>query len=205
MKAIAKLFLARPARQSLLVRVEAPVADRILDQAWRNYDALEADLPHEPTLGARLLLQSAAFGIALHQALIDAGEGEEEATQRVADAMWPAFQTSCLPGTLFAKMSSRDPLTRARRANAVFEKLFLAPPAYEIEPVAAAEYELAKDVVRCPLADYFRARGMSELCTAAFCDLDFLMADEWGVSLTRTGTLAQGADRCDFRWARTPA
>jgi ubiquinone biosynthesis protein len=199
-KAIAKLFLARPARQSLLVRVEPADADRILADAWREYDALEADLPREPTIGARLLLQSAAFAIALHRALVDAGEHENEATQRVADAMWASFQTSNLPGDLIANVSTRDPLTRARRANAVFEKLFLSPPAYQFEEVLAAPDEVAKDVVRCPLADYFRAQGMEDLCTAAFCDLDFLMADKWGVALTRTGTLAQGSDRCDFRW-----
>lgn len=75
-----------------------------------------------------------------------------------------------------------------------------APPGYQVEDVEARGYTVAFDVVRCPVADYFAARGLSDLCVALFCDLDQRLAGEWGADLVRSGTIAGGQERCDFRW-----
>ena len=56
------------------------------------------------------------------------------------------------------------------------------------------------DVYRCPTADYFASQGLSELCVSAFCNLDYPLADKWGVTLERPLTPAGGATHCDFRF-----
>ena len=34
------------------------------------------------------------------------------------------------------------------------------------------------------------------------CRMDFVLADIMGMKLVRTGTIAEGADICDFRYSR---
>jgi ubiquinone biosynthesis protein len=59
---------------------------------------------------------------------------------------------------------------------------------------------VAFDVRRCPVAEHFRAEGLSQLCVESWCNLDYAVAEKWGARLERTTTLAEGAERCDFRW-----
>jgi ubiquinone biosynthesis protein len=71
-------------------------------------------------------------------------------------------------------------------------------PGYLIENVAAQK-GTAFDVVRCPIADYFRGQGAADLCSASWCNLDYALAELTHEKLVRTKTLAHGDDRCDFR------
>ena len=77
-------------------------------------------------------------------------------------------------------------------------------PGYLIEPVPA-DAGTAFDVVRCPVADYFRREGAVDLCSASWCNLDYALAEMTGEKLVRTKTLVRGDDRCDFRlsWKST--
>jgi hypothetical protein len=70
-------------------------------------------------------------------------------------------------------------------------------PGYLIEPVAA-QNGTAFDVVRCPIADYFRKQGAVDLCSASWCNLDYALAELTHDKLVRTKTLVRGDDRCDF-------
>jgi L-2-amino-thiazoline-4-carboxylic acid hydrolase len=66
------------------------------------------------------------------------------------------------------------------------------------------------DVTRCPMADYFRDLGLGPLCEQTICVQDERVAREYGgpagIRFTRQGTIAGGAERCDFRYrpAATP-
>jgi hypothetical protein len=71
-------------------------------------------------------------------------------------------------------------------------------PGYLIETVPA-DSGTAFDVVRCPIADYFRGQGAIDLCSASWCNLDYALAELTHEKLVRTKTLVCGDDRCDFR------
>jgi hypothetical protein len=71
-------------------------------------------------------------------------------------------------------------------------------PGYLIKAVSA-DKGTAFDVVRCPIADFFRAEGAVDLCTASWCNLDYGLAELTHEKLVRTKTLVRGDDRCDFR------
>jgi hypothetical protein len=60
---------------------------------------------------------------------------------------------------------------------------------------------LALDVERCPLAELFAREGAPEV-GPLICKLDDVMVEALGVELQRTGTIAAGATRCDFRYRR---
>jgi ubiquinone biosynthesis protein len=50
-------------------------------------------------------------------------------------------------------------------------------------------------------AEYFETQNLPELCVRTWCALDFpLAANVWDAQLVRSGSLASGASRCDFRW-----
>lgn len=75
------------------------------------------------------------------------------------------------------------------------------PEGFRSTPVEA-DALLAFDIHECALLKYFTARGAPEV-VPLFCHLDDVaMEYVAGVKLVRSGTLARGARRCDFRYVR---
>lgn len=73
----------------------------------------------------------------------------------------------------------------------------------------ALDYEVVKrtpdafhvDVSGCRYAQFFQEIGEPELGFLLVCSADFSLAEGFeGVELTRTQTIMQGADHCDFRF-----
>lgn len=56
------------------------------------------------------------------------------------------------------------------------------------------------NVRRCKFAEYFKEAGEPELGMILMCDFDYYIAEtgEPDVELTRTQTIMEGADHCDF-------
>lgn len=63
---------------------------------------------------------------------------------------------------------------------------------------------LSFNVTRCGYAEFFRSLGLAELGFLFCCNRDFAMVEGFnpGLSLSRTQTLMQGADHCNFRYER---
>lgn len=62
-------------------------------------------------------------------------------------------------------------------------------------------YDLGYDYHECGIVKICRDEGCAELASY-LCRLDYLLADLMGLTLKREGTLADGADKCDFRYSR---
>lgn len=62
----------------------------------------------------------------------------------------------------------------------------------------------AVDVKRCAYAEFYKALGEPELGFLMICTADVATAEGFGpdIRLTRTQTIMQGADHCDFRYRR---
>lgn len=176
----------------------------LLADAFARYEALRPDLPDEPSAGGRFMVHLAALTIGLFRALGARGLSEDEARALTADVTSRAYAKMAAVPTLLSSIGSRSRRDRVRRATDLFRKFPFSAPSYQMEDVAAGDDVVAFDVRRCPVAEYFRAQGLSGLCIKAWCDLDFALAESWGARLERTTTLADGGDRCDFRW-RVPA
>lgn len=56
---------------------------------------------------------------------------------------------------------------------------------------------------RCPVADYLGTHSAADLCAGSWCNLDYALAEMWGATPQRSGTLAGGAECCDFRFRIT--
>lgn len=58
---------------------------------------------------------------------------------------------------------------------------------------------LGFDIVECGIVKLFRKHG-AERYVPILCEVDELTAEMAGLELTRVGTIALGAERCDFRF-----
>lgn len=63
------------------------------------------------------------------------------------------------------------------------------------------EYELGYDYHECGICKLCKDEGCPELAQY-LCRMDFVLADIMNMKLVRTGTLAEGAEYCDFRYSR---
>lgn len=76
--------------------------------------------------------------------------------------------------------------------------------AVDVAPLRQDEAAVEFDITGCRFASFFRELGEPELGFALLCSMDDTAAEEIGrdeVAFKRTGTIMQGASRCDFRYA----
>jgi ubiquinone biosynthesis protein len=203
LKALLKLLVTPAARRALRGSLRPAEVAPALRATWRIYDQIVPSIPKESTWGGRLMVRLAACAISLYRALLRMNVPGEEAARLVSTAAWLVYEKMALAPRVLAALVARDPLRRLRIATDLFRWFPFGPPSYRMADVPAEAGVVAFDVLRCPVAEFFRQEGHPELCVRTFCDLDFPLARSWGASLERTGTLAGGAGRCDFRW-RTP-
>ncbi len=79
--------------------------------------------------------------------------------------------------------------------------------AIQIEVLELSEERYSFNATRCRYAEMYRALGIPELGALLSCNRDFSLIEGFnpGVELTRTQTIMQGADCCDFRYVRRQA
>lgn len=58
------------------------------------------------------------------------------------------------------------------------------------------------DILECGICKLFARHGFSKYA-ALLCEVDYITSSLAGLKLIRTGTIANGAERCDFRFKRT--
>jgi len=83
-------------------------------------------------------------------------------------------------------------------------KTYARDSALDYTVVEQSEDSFAIDVTGCRYAEFYKELGEPELGFLLVCTADFAVADGFGddVELTRTQTIMQGADHCDFRYRR---
>lgn len=66
-------------------------------------------------------------------------------------------------------------------------------------PGRPGEFAFGMDFLACGICTLFERHGAGRH-TRLLCEVDHITAQLAGLKLTRTGTLAEGAPLCDFRW-----
>ena len=115
-----------------------------------------------------------------------------------------ADRLSGMVDTLFLLSRLRSAKLRTRIQwvlDLIFAVLFTKPFRKQVVP---SDSGIAFDVTVCPVAVYFQQQGVSELTRFAACNLDHRMAQNWGIKLERTRTIAEGSSYCDFRFKLPP-
>lgn len=185
------------ARRALRDTFAAPAASALLDAAERHY---ASPPPIARTAGGRLNLQMAAYLLALRDALTESGFSPEHANGLLVDCLFRVMRSFNRLSDAIAVVWHPFNLTgRERVRQGLSSHLYFRRPDWIMVGVRGSRC-FAFDVKRCLLADYMRGRGESEFCQQVFCSQDLLVAQSRDVTLVRTGTIASGARRCDFRY-----
>lgn len=71
-------------------------------------------------------------------------------------------------------------------------------------PGEPGRFDYGIDFVECAIIKFLRAEGAEELAPV-LCELDWPLTELIGIELMRTTTLAEGGERCDFRFRRPGA
>lgn len=177
---------------------------KLMDETWRRYAAFEPGLPQEATVGSRLSVRLATLDICLYQTLLETGMERNDAIQLVSDINWYVYKRGMKLPKWLAGMITRDPVRQMQViSNLIMTKFPFNPPGFQSN-MLASERGGRFDVLRCPVADQMRAllpeQEARNLCVATWCIQDYAAAELWGGRLERSGTIANGADRCDFHF-----
>jgi ubiquinone biosynthesis protein len=180
-----------------------PLAGSVSDlmkQTWDRYYELEPSVAIQPTLGAVFTTHAAALILAMHETLLRHGVAAAESHRLIYDIAWSVYRQMGEPPLLIGAAFTRDPRKRLKLATDMFRNFPFGSPSYGWRDVPGLDGAIAFDCVKCPVAEFFASQNASALCVQTFCRLDFPLAETWGGRLDRNGTIASGAERCDFRW-----
>ena len=85
------------------------------------------------------------------------------------------------------------------------QHLWTAGGALEAETVEASATDYISNVTRCRYAEMYREMGVEEVGFLLSCNRDgtFVEGYDPRIRLTRTQTIMQGADHCDFHYRMT--
>lgn len=195
------------------IRLEAPKVlsanhsrkriESLLFDFRKQYDKLKAEVPKMPTLGGSVMVHLAAMSVAFYQALMERVPDEELVTKTFYEIAWSIYSKMGKWTWAIAGLTSRNDYSRLLRATKIFRKFPFNSPSYQWWDVPNDNNIVAFDCLKCPVAEYFRSKGLSEFCAATWCALDYSLAEMWNATLERTGSIAGGASKCDFRWKLT--
>jgi L-2-amino-thiazoline-4-carboxylic acid hydrolase-like protein len=84
-------------------------------------------------------------------------------------------------------------------------RLSAAGGALEREDLELTDTTYDYNIVRCKYAEIYRELGLADLGVVLSCGRDFVMFEGFNpnLKLTRTQTIMEGADFCDFRLTLT--
>ena len=193
-------LLERHAEMVLKTTTLAGSVSDIMKQTWDRYYEIEPSVEIQPTFGAVFTTHAAALILAMHETLLRHGIAAAESHRLIYDIGWSVYRQMGEPPLLIAAAFTRDPHKRLKLATDTFRNFPFGSPSYEWRDVQSLDGAIAFDCVKCPVAEFFASQDASELCVQTFCRLDFPLAETWGGQLKRKGTIASGAEFCDFRW-----
>ncbi|MFC1563988.1 L-2-amino-thiazoline-4-carboxylic acid hydrolase [candidate division KSB1 bacterium] len=81
-------------------------------------------------------------------------------------------------------------------------ELWSKDDAYESQILEHTETKLSINITRCRYVEMYEEKGLKDLGFTLSCGRDFALMEGFNpeVKMTRTQTIMQGADHCDFRY-----
>jgi ubiquinone biosynthesis protein len=193
-----KIQAAQAAGSVLVSYYNKKEIQEILNEYWKNYLQLEIEIVTQPTLGGTLMVHLAAMSTAFYQELVLRGQTEEKATQIFHNIAWKVYVKMGKLSWWLAGRGNR--YQHLLKATKLFRKFPFNSPSYVWQNVETTNNVVSFNCLKCPVAEYFQAKGLSEFCVKTWCALDYPLADMWDAKLERTGSIAGGAAKCYFRW-----
>jgi hypothetical protein len=186
------------------------VAEAVVTETLQRFETLLPDIPYiggDENLLTKNLYLSAAM-LAMYQSLKERGKSVEEVAGLIyqgTSAFYGSFPFKLLLRWQGRKLFSQKRIDQRRRAAVVSRKRRYADDwVFEIVEGEGRTFEFGVDYTECGIVKYMARQGAPELAPY-LCWLDYPMCSVMRVKLVRTETIAQGFERCNFRFSRGQA
>lgn len=193
----------RPWRERLAGRGEVENAEKIMQRGEEVYHALRRAWPAPRHLILRYhFLYQILPALAVYRALREEGVEERPARNIISDLAWSEIGPLYRAALWWLKYLRRPFDVWRVLVRLAMESIF--PPAgWGLRWIEPAGDCIGFDMVRCCYLDILTDLGAPEL-TPVFCEMDDRLAGLVPASIIwrRQGTMASGADHCDFRWCQ---
>jgi hypothetical protein len=192
-------------RRTLVQHYGDDLADQILLDSRREYEALIANIPDvggKKNALETYLVQS-AWALALFRALSNRGRTAEE-TGKICYEMVEARLYS-YPGLIryiVGRLRFAAELNKMKNGAAESQRRFYPGDwVWSFVEGDGKEFDFGYDMTECAICKFFHTQGADEL-TPYMCRTDFAVSKALGSGLSRTMTIAEGGQKCDFRFKR---
>jgi len=180
-------------------------AAAIAGEARQVYERLIPDLPYVG--GVQPLTQfviATGWFLAMYRALQARGRPVDEAGRLIYEVTevylqrYPGVARGLVGHLSFSKLY----LARLRRrAQESQERPYPDGYVFRYLPGDGATFDYGVDYLECASCKFLARQGAPELAPY-LCTVDYIYSEMFGWGLVRTTTLAEGGDRCDFRFKR---
>jgi hypothetical protein len=193
-------------RKVMIPRFGEELTGVILQRARKGFEDL---IPSLPYIGGRKNfmtsnLVSMAAVLALYQALKGLGVASEQAGEiiyRAFESQLDAYPRPLL--RLIGWLGFTAPFLQGmrRQARESQKRTYPGDWVYTFVEGDGVEFDYGLDYTECAICKLFHAYDAEEL-VPYLCVADFAHSRAFDTGLVRTMTLAEGEDRCDFRYKR---
>jgi hypothetical protein len=186
------------------------MAEAVIAETIQRFEVLLPEIPYiggsENILTENLYLSAAM--LAMYQSLKARGKSVEEVASLIYQGTASLY--SSLPFRFLLRWQGRQlfslkRIDQRKRAAAISQqRLYPADWVFEIVGGDGQDFEFGVDYTECGIVKYLAREGALELAPY-LCWLDYPMCAAMQVKLVRTETIAQGCERCNFRFGRGQA
>ena len=197
---------ARLARARLAPSHGHEFTEAVAREVRHEYERLIPEIPFIPGARARPLnafLRITAQELAVYRVMKRRGRSADEAWEICHEAivarmdMYPAWKAWFLRKIMFSRAMKRRVRKRASNGHQLrfgdFEVRYLIGD--------GESFDWGVDYVACGNYEFMKEQGAEEFAPYV-CLSDMALGEALGWGLTRTETLADGCDRCDFRFKK---
>ncbi len=197
--------LLQKARIVLIAQYGKEFAETMVGETRQEYSKLVPEIPY---VGQNRILvrfiTGTAQSLAIYKVLRSHGKTVEEAGRLyylICRAVLNSYPR--IVRWLIGKASFSKFFLRAVRRNALESQKRLYPGGYVFSFVDGdgREFDYGVDYFECGGCKFLSQQGASELAPY-ICTADIIYSQSFGWGLTRTKTIAEGFERCDFRFKK---
>ena len=193
-------------REIMAARYEADFVATVVHESLAEFEKLIAELPYiggdQNSLTGNLVFSASA--LAFYRVMKRHGKTIEETGEllyRIMEAWvrrYPRFIRRLMGSYYLSKLSRRQ---SRRRAPLSQERWYAGDWVFEYVEGDGETFEWGRDYVECGIVKFLHNQGADEL-TPYLCLTDYALFGALGIELIRTVTLAEGCERCDFRFKK---
>lgn len=198
--------LMKNRKKALVSRYGADLADTIMKESRQEYESLIPQMPEmrddDKTLERQLIL--CTVYLAIYKVMKRRGKTTEEIWE-LCDGMIKAY-VSAIPRFVRwlarKRIFSKKELARQRKSAAISQKrLYPADFVFTFIEGKGKEFDWGIDFTECAMCKFYRNQNAEDFLPY-ICLTDKILSEAFGYGFVRTKTLAEGFDRCDFRWKK---